>query len=98
MEFRQLREVGVFSYLVIFYLKIHENGLGCCEAGNGHGFSWNRCLMRGPSMDKPQTDLGLLKTVWIACWTEIVHVNLLELDSMILLKMNALKCVWKMIC
>ena len=44
-------------------------------------------------MDSPQTDLGLLKTVWIACWTKIVYVNLLELDTMILLKMNALKCV-----
>ena len=49
-------------------------------------------------MDSPRIDLGLLKTVWIACWAKIVHVNLLELDSMILLKMNGLKCVWKMIC
>ena len=46
-------------------------------------------------MDSPKTDLGLLKIVQIACWTEIVHVNLLELDSMILLKMNGLECVWK---
>ena len=46
-------------------------------------------------MDSPQTDLGLLKIVRIDCWTEIVHVNLLELDSMILLKMNGLECVWK---
>ena len=60
--------------------------------------SWNRCLMRGPSMDSPRIDLGLLKIVWIACWTKIFHVNLLELDSMILLKMNGLICVWKMIC
>ena len=49
-------------------------------------------------MDSPLTDLGLLKTVRIACWTKIVYVNFLELDSMILLKMNGLKCVWKMIC
>ena len=49
-------------------------------------------------MDSPRTILGLSKTVWVACWTKIVHVNLLELDSMILLKMNGLKCVWKMIC
>ena len=27
-----------------------------------------------------------------------VHVTLLELDSMILFKMNGLKCVWKIIC
>ena len=26
---------------------------------------WNRCLMRGPSLDSPQTDLGLLKIVLI---------------------------------
>ena len=38
VEFRQLREVGVFSYLNISYLKIHENGFGCYETGNGHGF------------------------------------------------------------
>ena len=24
---------------------------------------WNRCLMRGSSLDSPQTGLGLLKTV-----------------------------------
>ena len=37
VEFRQLREVGVFSYLDILCLKGHENGFGCCEARNGHG-------------------------------------------------------------
>ena len=42
--------------------------------------------------------MGLFKIVRIACWTEIFHVNLLELDNMVLLKMNGLKCVWKMIC
>ena len=35
-SFDKLREVGVFSYLVISCLKIHENGLGSCEARNGH--------------------------------------------------------------
>ena len=49
-------------------------------------------------MDNPRIDLGLLKTVRIACWIKIVHVNLLELDSMIFLKINGLKCAWKMIC
>ena len=44
-------------------------------------------------MDSPRTDLGLLKTVRIACWTKLFHVNLLELDSMIFLKMNGLECV-----
>ena len=36
VEFQQLREVGVFSYLVISCLKSHENGFGSFEAGNGH--------------------------------------------------------------
>ena len=49
-------------------------------------------------MDNPWIDLGLLKKVWTACWTEIVHLILLELDNMILLKMNDLEYVWKMIC
>ena len=47
---------------------------------------------------QPTDYLGLLKIVRIACWTEVVHVNLLELDSMILLKRNGLECVWEMIC
>ena len=55
-------------------------------------------LDEGSSMDSPLIDLGLLKTFRIACWTKIFHVTFLELDSMILLKMNGLKCVWKMIC
>ena len=38
VEFRQLREVGVFSYLDILCLKSHENSFGCYESGNGHGF------------------------------------------------------------
>ena len=38
VEFRQLREVGVFFYLDILCLKSHENGFRCCEAGNDHGF------------------------------------------------------------
>ena len=38
VKFRQLRKVGVFFYLVISCLKSHENGFGCCEAGNSHGF------------------------------------------------------------
>ena len=42
VEFRQLREVGVFSYLDIICLKSHENSFGCCEAGNGHGFRFHK--------------------------------------------------------
>ena len=106
MEFWKLREVGVFFYLDILCLKSHKNGFGCCEAGNDHGFRFQEMEPMieegggggGSSSDSPQTDLGLLKTVRIACWTGIVHVNLIELDGMILLKINGLKCVWKMIC
>ena len=32
VEFRQLREVGVFSYLFYSLAKIHRNGWGCLEA------------------------------------------------------------------
>ena len=93
VEFRQLREVGVFFYLDIICLKSHENGFGCCEAGNGHGFRFQEVvpmLDEGSSLDSPRTGLGLLKIVLIACWIEIVHLKLFEL--------NDLKCVWKMIC
>ena len=38
-SFNKLREVEVFFYLDILCLKSHENGFGCCEAGNGHEFS-----------------------------------------------------------
>ena len=31
----------------------------------------------GLSMDSPQTDLGLLKKIRIACWIKMVHVKLL---------------------
>ena len=37
--FEKIREVGVFFYLDILCLKSHENGFGCYEAGNDHGFS-----------------------------------------------------------
>ena len=69
-EFRQLREVRVFSYLVISYLKSHEMVLGVVRSGRAMDFSpkkWNRGLMRGLPMDSPRTSLGLLKTVRIAC-------------------------------
>ena len=32
MEFRQLREVGVLSYLIYSLAKSHFNGWGCLEA------------------------------------------------------------------
>ena len=51
---------------------------------------WNRCMMRGISLESPWTNMGLLKTVPICLLDKKVHVNLLEL--------NGLKCVWKMIC
>ena len=41
-SFDKLQKVGVFSYLDIPCLKGHENGFGCCEAGNGHGFWFQR--------------------------------------------------------
>ena len=89
VEFRQLWEVGVFSYLVISCLKIHEMVLGVVRpemAMDSRFHEVEPMLDEGaPSMDSPWTDLGLLKTIRIVCWIEIVHVNLLELDNMILL-------------
>ena len=67
VEFRQLREVGVFSDSVISYLKCHENGFGSCEAENGRVFRSQRngteCLMKGLSLDSLRLDLGLFKIV-----------------------------------
>ena len=58
VEFRQLREVGVFSYSVISCLKCHKNGFGSCEVENGRVFRSQRngteCLMRGLSLDSPR--------------------------------------------
>ena len=41
-EFRQLQEVGVFSYLVISYLKCHENGV------------WGAVRPKWPSISVPR--------------------------------------------
>ena len=83
VEFQQLWEVGVFSYLVSYCLKSHENGLfWSCEAENGHVFRSQRnetdYLMRGLSMDSPRLDLGLFKIVQNLFWTKSVHVKLLD--------------------
>ena len=48
VEFRQLQEVGIFSYLGISCLKDMTMVLG---------------VMRGLSMDSPRIDMGRLKTV-----------------------------------
>ena len=39
VEFQQLREVGVFSYLVYFRLKSHLKWYGLYEAVSGHLFN-----------------------------------------------------------
>ena len=64
VEFRQLREVGVFSYLVSSCLKSHENGLfWSCDVGNGHALrfqgSGTEGLMRGLSLDNLRLEVGL---------------------------------------
>ena len=65
VEFLQLQEVGVFSYLVISCLKCHEHGISGCKAENDRVFRSQRngtnCLMRGLSVDGPRLDLGLFK-------------------------------------
>ena len=95
MEFRQLREVGVFSYLDISHLKSHENGLfWSCEAENGHAFkfqgSGTEGLMRGLSLDGPRLDMGLFCTVRNLFWTEIRPC---VFSFMLLLGMNGMCCL-----
>ena len=63
-NFDKLQEVGVFSYLVISCLKIHENGLfWSCEIGNGYALRFQgsvfKGLMRGLSLDSPRLVVGL---------------------------------------
>ena len=53
-------EGRVFSYLVISCLKSHENGFGCCEVGNGHGFRFQRS---GTKVDKGVVHTLFLRTV-----------------------------------
>ena len=65
VEFRQLQEVGVFSYLVISYLKAMTMVLGVVRPGRATDFGykkWIRCMMReggggggGLSMDSSRT-------------------------------------------
>ena len=64
VEFWKLREVGVFFYLDIVCLKIHENGFGCCEAGNGHGFWFQEVesmLDEGAVLGQPTYWFGIVK-------------------------------------
>ena len=64
LEFRQLREVGVFFYLDILCLKSHENGFGCCEARNGHGFRFQEVepmLDEGAILGQPKDWFGTVK-------------------------------------
>ena len=64
MEFRQLREVGVFFYLDILCLKRHENGFGCCKAENDHGFQFQEVepmLDEGVVLGQPTDWFGTIK-------------------------------------
>ena len=91
VEFRQLREVGVFSYLVISCLKRHEMVLDVMRPKMAMDF--------GSKEVEPMLDEG-------ACWTKMVHVKPLDMRSMndvwriklLLLELNGLICVWKLIC
>ena len=66
VEFRKLREVGVFFYLDILCIKGHENGFRCCETEKGHGFRFQEMELMldesGLSMDSTRTVMGLLKS------------------------------------
>ena len=63
-SFDKLREVGVFFYLDILCLKSHENGFGCCEAGNGHGLRFQEAepmLDEGAVLGQPTDWFGTVK-------------------------------------
>ena len=56
VEFRQLREVGVFSYLVISCLKAMTMVLGVVRPRRATNFDskkWNQCMMRGAVHGQP---------------------------------------------
>ena len=81
VEFRQLREVGVFSYLVISCLKCHENGVWG-EAGMVEHFSPKKRGLHAESEDCPW---AVHDWTWDCVaqsiklfWTENVHVKLLD--------------------
>ena len=64
VEFRQLRNVGVFFYLDIICLKIHENSFRCGEAENGHGFRFQEVepmLNEGVVLGQPTDWFGTVK-------------------------------------
>ena len=82
VEFRQLQEVGVFSYSDIPCLKSHENGFGVVKPKMIVHSSPKKMGLSVRSGDYPWTVHGL---IW-GCfglpgtdlWTEIVHVFFLH--------------------
>ena len=97
VEFRQLREVGVFFYLDILCLKSNENGFGCCEAGMAMDFGSKKVepmLDEGVVHGQPTYCFGTAKKSGLMVGLKFVHV----FCCMLLLELNDLKCVWEMIC
>ena len=80
-EFRQLREVGVFSYLDIPCLKRHDNVLGCVRPEMAMGSRFHKVeLMLGEmaAHGQPTARFGTVKNSSDCSWTEMVHDKLLD--------------------
>ena len=83
-SFDKLREVGVFFYLDIPYLKTHENGFGCCEARNGHGFRFQEMeliLDEEAVHGHPTYYSGTVKKSGLMVGLKFVHVFCLHVIS-----------------
>ena len=61
VEFRQLREVGVFSYLVISCLKIHEMVLGVVRSEMAMGSRFHKVEPMLDEGGRPWTAHRLIK-------------------------------------
>ena len=77
VEFRQLRKVGVFSYLDIVCLKDHENGFGCYEVGMAMDFGSKEVelmLDEGAVHGRPTYRFGTAKKSRLMVGLKFVHV------------------------
>ena len=81
VECRQLREVGVFSYLNILCFKDHENGVGCCEVGMAMDFGSKEVepmLNEGAVYGRPTYCFGTVKKSVLMVGLKFVHVFFLH--------------------
>ena len=80
-EFRQLREVGVFSYLDIPCLKRHGNVLGCVTSEMAMGSRFHKVepmLGERAAHGQPTARFGTVTNSPDCSWMEMVHEKLLD--------------------